>query len=256
MADDLPRLWKLSDKELLTHFELNYPQSELWQLCHLRPKMHSSLISVLHKQRPAPESLLTTVTGAIKPGTFGLASVAHPTLHNIPNSVHVLQVFATRIRDGRLAPTGKPVGHGTVSTVLHHVGQMLAYMGTPDPHVDSHGHANLRLKHQLRHYSKSDPPSKRIKPIPIQVLCHLVQLIISDPTATESCKAIMDLIILAYYFLIRPGKYFNSGGEDSSHPFHSDEIELWPGQRKLNLETATDHELLTATFCMLPAFFP
>ena len=76
MADDLSRLWKLSDTELLTHFELFYPQSEPWQLCHLRPNMHSSLISALHKQRPAPESLLTTVIGAIKPGTFGPASVA------------------------------------------------------------------------------------------------------------------------------------------------------------------------------------
>jgi hypothetical protein len=36
MADDLSRLWKLSDKELdkelLTHFEFYYRQSEPWQL--------------------------------------------------------------------------------------------------------------------------------------------------------------------------------------------------------------------------------
>jgi hypothetical protein len=83
MADDLSRLWKLSDKELLTHFEFHYPQSEAWQLCHLRPEMHSSLISALHKQRPAPESLLTTVIGEIKPGTFGPASAA-PYVKTLP----------------------------------------------------------------------------------------------------------------------------------------------------------------------------
>jgi hypothetical protein len=76
MADDCSRLWKLSDQELLTHFRINYPQTEPWQLCPLRPSMHSSLISALHKQRPAPESLLSTVVGGIKPGTFGPASVA------------------------------------------------------------------------------------------------------------------------------------------------------------------------------------
>jgi hypothetical protein len=50
---------------------------------------------------------------------------------------------------------------------------------------------------------------------------------------------------------MRPGEYCNSTGEDSSHPFHTDELELWLGNRKLDLATATDQELLTATFCML-----
>jgi hypothetical protein len=61
----------------------------------------------------------------------------------------------------------------------------------------------------------------------------------------------MDLVILACYFLMRPGEYCNSTGEDSSHPFHTDEVELWLGHRQLNLDTATDHELLMATFCIL-----
>jgi hypothetical protein len=76
MADDCSRLWELSDEDLLTHFRTHYPQSEPWQLCPLRPKMHSSLISALRKQRPEPESLLTTAIGAIKPGTFGPVSAA------------------------------------------------------------------------------------------------------------------------------------------------------------------------------------
>jgi hypothetical protein len=174
-----------------------------------------------------------------------------PTLRDIPDPVHLLQVFATRIRDGRLAPSGKPVGSATVSTALRHVGQKLSYMGTPDPRLDSHGRTDLRLKHQLRHYAKSDPAPRRVKPIPIAVLRHLVQTVVSDPVATQSRKAVKDLVILAFYFLMRPGEYCNSTGEDSSHPFHSDELELWLGPRRLDLQTATDLELLTATFCIL-----
>jgi hypothetical protein len=83
MADDCSRLWHLSDDQLLTHFALHYPQSEPWQLCQLRPSLHSSLISALHKQRPAPASLLSTVIGAIKPGTFGLPSAA-PFVKTLP----------------------------------------------------------------------------------------------------------------------------------------------------------------------------
>jgi hypothetical protein len=76
MADDCSQLWQLSDQALLTHFSLHYPQSEPWQLCQLRPNMHSSLISALHKQQPSPASLLDTVIGAITPGKFGPASVS------------------------------------------------------------------------------------------------------------------------------------------------------------------------------------
>jgi hypothetical protein len=76
MADDCSRLWHLSDNALLTHFARRYPQTEPWRLCHLRPNMHSSLISALHRQRPLPASLLDTVIGAITPGAFGPASVS------------------------------------------------------------------------------------------------------------------------------------------------------------------------------------
>jgi hypothetical protein len=131
------------------------------------------------------------------------------------------------------------------------VGQTLSYMGSPDPRLDSHGSTDLRLKHQLRHYSKTDPPPRRVQPIPIPILKHLSAMVTNDPQATESRKAIRDLVISAYYFLMRPGEYCTSTGEDASHPFHLDEIELWRGARKFDLTTATDHELLTSTFCML-----
>ena len=74
MADDCSRFWHLSDQQLLTHFEFHYPQSKPWQLCQLRPNMRSLLISALHKQRPTPESLLTTAIGASEPS----AGHSHP----------------------------------------------------------------------------------------------------------------------------------------------------------------------------------
>jgi hypothetical protein len=124
-------------------------------------------------------------------------------------------------------------------------------MGSPDPRLDSHGSLDLRLKHQLRHYSKSDPPPRRVQPIPIQVLHHLVNAVTMDSNATESRKTIRDVVIIAFYFLMRPGEYCTTTGEDASHPFHVDEVELWRGQTKFDLTTASDHDLLTATFCML-----
>jgi hypothetical protein len=78
-----------------------------------------------------------------------------------------------------------------------------------------------------------------------------VQLVVSDANALESCKAIMGPVILAaYYFLMRPAEYCNSTGEESSHPFHTDEVELWLGHCKCSFVTATD-QLLAATFCTI-----
>ena len=133
-------------------------------------------------------------------------------LSDIPDPIHLLQVFANQVHDGCLAASGKPVGHTTVSTALRHVGQTLAYMGTPDPCLDCQGAIDLHLKHQLRHYSKSGPPPWCIKPIPILILCHLAQEVYSDPNTTKSCMAVANLVIIAYYFLMQPGKYCTTTG--------------------------------------------
>ena len=50
MADDASRLWNLSDKELIAHFNVTYPQVLSWKLAALRPRMHSALISSLCKR--------------------------------------------------------------------------------------------------------------------------------------------------------------------------------------------------------------
>ena len=47
MADDCSRLWHLTDEQLLTHFNLHYPQSLPWQQCTLRPEMTSTILSAL-----------------------------------------------------------------------------------------------------------------------------------------------------------------------------------------------------------------
>jgi hypothetical protein len=91
MADDTSRLWHLSDPALLTHFHSLYPQNgQCWQLCHLRPAMHTSLISALHKQRPEPASFLAPKTDSTPIGTSGSSSapsLAYPPTYPRPMSL-------------------------------------------------------------------------------------------------------------------------------------------------------------------------
>ena len=71
MADACSRLWHLTDSQLLAYFNLHYPQAQSWQLVHLRPAMHSSLILALQMQRPDLESLLSEPPTRIVSGGSG-----------------------------------------------------------------------------------------------------------------------------------------------------------------------------------------
>ena len=66
-----------------------------------------------------------------------------------------------------------------------------------------------------------------------------------DPFFT--CVA--DMIGLAFFFLLRPGEYANSPSD--STPFESRDVQLFRGQQRLNLTTASEARLLAATFCSL-----
>jgi len=71
MADDLSRLWKLTDADLLAHFQQMYPQPLPWKLCHLRPEMRFALISALHKKRVDPPLFLNVPEHETTPGISG-----------------------------------------------------------------------------------------------------------------------------------------------------------------------------------------
>lgn len=75
MADDCSRLWHLSDEQLLSHFNTNYPQKEPWQICHLRPEMLSALTSALCCVRQPPQAILGEQSPVTTSGASGNPSV-------------------------------------------------------------------------------------------------------------------------------------------------------------------------------------
>ena len=56
--------------------------------------------------------------------------------------------------------------------------------------------------------SNEDPPSKRVKPLPIQLLHHAQALVDAAPDAEK--QATMDMAWIGYYHLLRPGEYCKS----------------------------------------------
>jgi hypothetical protein len=129
------------------------------------------------------------------------------------------------------------------------VGQTFAFMGAPDPRLDSKGQIDLRLKRQSRAFSKQDPPSSRVKPIPVSILQKFVSSVYQDPSAPPAAQAIADLFIIAFYFIMRPGEYCLSS--DAPHPFRLTDVQLLCGYEVLDLGTASVSEFKAATFVKL-----
>jgi hypothetical protein len=77
MADDASRLWHLSNTALVSHFNHFYPQHLPWTISHLRPALHSALISTLQCKRPPPELFLPDPNHAMPPGFAGLTIVPY-----------------------------------------------------------------------------------------------------------------------------------------------------------------------------------
>jgi hypothetical protein len=167
-----------------------------------------------------------------------------PYLSDYTDPVPILQVFAQRYRDGRLAPSNRTVKSRTVEDVLRAVAQKYTSMGAPDPRLNAFGKVDFRLTRQLRAYKLGDDPPARVKPVPITLILHILRAA-HTLTPSDSARAIADSITIAFYFLLRPGEY--TGTTHSDQPFLLRDVHLSLGSRKLDTFLSPLAELTAAT---------
>lgn len=157
----------------------------------------------------------------------------------------LLQIFAHRYRIGQVAPSGSPVRSRTVEAALRSVGQTFASLGQRDPRLQASGRLDFRLHRQLQAYTKADPPPTRVKPIPLQVLqaaityCYRTQL--------PEAHAVAHMLILGFFFLLRPGEYAYTDNADAS-PFRLCDVHLIVMNRRINPLTCSDADLHATNF--------
>ena len=96
----------------------------------------------------------------------------------------------------------------------------------------------------LKAWKKQAPPPQRVKPIPIAVIRRICAIAQALPPDSTLMQAAADMIIIAFFFLLRPGEYTDSPSDTT--PFTLGDVQLFVGQRRLNLDTASDSELLLA----------
>jgi hypothetical protein len=157
----------------------------------------------------------------------------------------LLQIFAHRYRIGQVAPSGSPVKARTVEAALRSVGQTFAALGQRDPKLQASGRLDFRLHRQLQAYTKADPPPTRVKPIPLQVL----QLAVNQCYRTQlpEAHAAAHMLILGFFFLLRPGEYAHTDNADAS-PFRLCDVHLIVRNCRINPLTCSDTDLQATAF--------
>ena len=168
-------------------------------------------------------------------------------LEAVTDKIPVLQVFGRRIRVGTLSASSRPVKSRQVEEYLRSVGQTFLAVGKEDPRLNCSTKIDHRLQRMLRTYSKQDPPPNRVKPVPVQVLRHIMAIALAGPSAFQ--LGVADMIVIAFFFLLRPGEYTDSNSDSS--PFRFQDVQLFIGEQRLDLATATRASITTATFATL-----
>ena len=144
-----------------------------------------------------------------------------PYLNCIEPHLHIpfLQVFAHRLRHGRLTTSRRPVQSKRVQAYLRTVAEEIR-LGSKwrlDPRYGNNLSQHLELALLSRSYSKQDPPPKKVKPVPLQLPLHACL-----PQDTAFACARTNMTIAGYYYMLRPGEY--TFCRKNNHPFRLQDI--------------------------------
>jgi hypothetical protein len=168
-------------------------------------------------------------------------------LQTVEDKIPVLQVFAERVRTGRLSRSGNPINARSVEDYLRSIGQTFLALGTEDPRYTIQGKMDFRLTRMISAWKKTDPPPDRVKPVPVQVLRRIA--LVANAGQDPMIQATSDMIILGFFFLLRPGEYTDSPSDTA--PFRLCDVQLFIGDRRLNTATATIPDIQSSTFASL-----
>ncbi len=125
----------------------------------------------------------------------------------------------------------------TVEGALRAMGQAFSALGCEDPRLSVSGKLDFHLKRQLSAYLHADPPPHRVKPIPFPLIaesagiCHLANI--------AQTNAIADMLLLGFFFLLRPGEYACTENPRAA-PFRLCDTHLLIQDRRIHPMTATE----------------
>ena len=138
---------------------------------------------------------------------------------------------------------------------VRHVAQTFTRVGAVDPRLNAFGpclnafgELDYRLQAVLRTWKKADPPPTRVKPLPMLVLRRAHRLVEANMHVSPRLFTAGDCLILAFYFLLRPGEYSGTPRTAADDLFRFQDVGVWIGNRRLDPLSCPTDDLLAATF--------
>jgi hypothetical protein len=119
-------------------------------------------------------------------------------------------------------------------------------MGAKDPRLNLAFQINFRIQWMLRAWKHTNPAPMQVKPIPITVIRWIAVLATAN-VVDDTFRAAADMIVIAFFFLLRPGEYT----DNKKDPFQLADTQLFIGKRRLPILTALAAELCQARFALL-----
>jgi hypothetical protein len=140
-----------------------------------------------------------------------------PYLQNAPynHAVRAITGFAARLRTGFYGRKRKITAPAVNSTIMA-IGTTIALAtGTNPTKINGQDKLIPRLAQMMVGWKKEDPPTMKKLPVGIDVL-EYISLCSLRPLATEHDKTAADLILIAFYYLLRIGKYTGKGSHNKT----------------------------------------
>lgn len=137
-----------------------------------------------------------------------------------------LLTFAVAVREGQYG-LGATVQVQSVERALRHVAQRLVLDGHPDPRKASPAqqHLDLPISRLLKSYRDQDPPPQPKLALPVST----IEAISRNYRWTEHQHAVADLVIIAFFYLLRVGEYTAPARSRDRRtiPLRKCDIRLW-----------------------------
>ena len=170
-----------------------------------------------------------------------------PFLQAFHDKVPFLQVFAQRVHTGSLAAGKNPIKSRSVEDYVRNVAQTFLHVGANDPRLNSANNIDFRLQRTLKAWKSTDPAPLRVKPIPISVVRRIAALSRTTESHRPLFCATADMIIVAFFFLLRPGEYT----DNDKDPFRLLDVQLFIGDTRLQVLSAPVEQIQQAQFASL-----
>jgi hypothetical protein len=142
-------------------------------------------------------------------------------------------IFAHQVHSSNLAASGSPIQARSIEDYLWFIAQTFPHVGANDPCLNSAHVNNFWLQRTIKVWKTSDPAPMHVKPITIQVI-HRIAIMAQYTSTTDIIVAAADMIIMAFFFLLRPGKYT----DNDKTQFSLQDVQLFISDMRLALDTA------------------